>query len=480
LGQRLGKGGEGQTRASDLRRIAPDAFLKGPGAPPRRFRTFTESPMTFSHPVLQDSPNSLAWERFEGAIATTENVLIVQDLDGVCMGLVRDPLTRTLDPAYLHAARSLAGHFYVLTNGEHTGRRGVNAIAAAALGEAMAREGLYLPGLAAGGVQWQDRWGQIAYPGTDPAELDFLAAVPERLTAMLRGFFAPILAQQPAVMTPETLEACVAAGVLDNGASPTANLNGFYEALGPEQLEIYRRLQGAIAAFLEQLLDEAAAQGFSQSFFVHYAPNLGRDRRDRERLWLGEVRDGQGTAGTTDFQFMLTGAVKEAGVLDLLNRYYRDRTGVAPLGDQFNGRNAPRTLDDLLKLARDRFDPAHFPLLIGVGDTVTSLWDETSDPPVIRRGGSDRNFLTLIQRLGEALDRPTIIAYVDSSGGEVKNRRPVLLNETRDRVLSGPGDPRDLEDPLRLDLIFPDGHRQYIHHFRRAAQHRTEHFGPRA
>jgi glucosylglycerol 3-phosphatase len=435
--------------------------------------------MTFSHPVLQDGPNSLAWERFEGAIATTENLLIVQDLDGVCMGLVRDPLTRTLDPAYLRAARSLAGHFYVLTNGEHGGRRGVNAIAAAALGEAAAREGLYLPGLAAGGVQWQDRWGQITYPGTDPAELDVLAAVPARLTGMLRGFFGRILAQQPDLMTPETLDACIAAGVLDNAASPTVNLNGFYDALGAEHLEVYRALQGAIAAFLDQLLDEAAAQGFGDSFFVHYAPNLGRDRRDRERLWLGDERDGQRTAGTTDLQFMLTGAIKEAGVLDLLNRYYRDRTGVAPLGDRFNARNAPRKLDELLDLARDRFDPAHFPLLIGVGDTVTSVWDQSSDPPVIRRGGSDRNFLTLIQRLGEALDRPTIIAYVDSSGGEVKNRRPVLLNETRDRVLGGPGDPRDDSDPLRLDLIFPDGHRQYVHHFCQAAQHRIGPIGPR-
>lgn len=433
------------------------------------------------HPILQDGPFSLAWGRFEAAIATTEHLLIVQDLDGVCMGLVRDPLTRTMDPAYLRAARSLARHFYVLTNGEHGGRLGVNAIAAAALGESVAaQEGLYLPGLAAGGVQWQDRWGQITYPGTDPAELDFLAAVPERLTAMLHGFFEPILAQQPDLMTPQTLDACIAAGVLDNAASPTANLNGFYDILGANHLDVYQALQRAIADFFDALLTEAAEQGLEGAFFVHYAPNLGRDGRDRERLWLGDDRGGHGTAGTTDVQFMLTGAVKEAGVLDLLNRYYRDRTGVAPLGDEFNARQAPRHLDALLDLARDRFDPDHFPLLVGVGDTVTSVLDQSSDPPVIRRGGSDRNFLTLIQRLGEALDRPTLIAYVDSSGGEVKNRRPVLLSDDRDRVLRGPGDPHDHDDPLRLDLIFPDGHRQYIHHFCRAAQHRIEHFGPRA
>ncbi len=57
-----------------------------------------------------------------------ENILIIQDLDGVCMGLVRDPLTRKIDRSYLEATRHFQDHFYVLTNGEHIGKRGVNEI----------------------------------------------------------------------------------------------------------------------------------------------------------------------------------------------------------------------------------------------------------------------------------------------------------------------------------------------------------------
>ena len=55
-----------------------------------------------------------------------EDLLIVQDLDGVCMQLVKDPLTRRMDPSYLDAVAALDGQFAVLTNGEHEGRRGVN------------------------------------------------------------------------------------------------------------------------------------------------------------------------------------------------------------------------------------------------------------------------------------------------------------------------------------------------------------------
>ena len=57
---------------------------------------------------------------------TGEDLLIVQDLDGVCMPLVKDPLTRRMDAAYVEAVAALDGQFAVLTNGEHEGRRGVN------------------------------------------------------------------------------------------------------------------------------------------------------------------------------------------------------------------------------------------------------------------------------------------------------------------------------------------------------------------
>ena len=46
-----------------------------------------------------------------------EDLLIVQDLDGVCMQLVKDPLTRRMDPSYVDAVAALDGQFAVLTNG---------------------------------------------------------------------------------------------------------------------------------------------------------------------------------------------------------------------------------------------------------------------------------------------------------------------------------------------------------------------------
>ena len=50
-------------------------------------------------------------------LVSSPDLLIVQDLDGVCMPLVRDPLTRQLPPDYVQAASSLRGSFSVLTNG---------------------------------------------------------------------------------------------------------------------------------------------------------------------------------------------------------------------------------------------------------------------------------------------------------------------------------------------------------------------------
>ena len=97
-------------------------------------------------------------EALKARLHRVDEFLIIQDLDGVCMGLVNDPLTRRIEPGYLHAVSRLKGRFFVLTNGEHIGCRGVNGIVDRALSESDAEpedHGLYLPGLAAGGVQWQ-------------------------------------------------------------------------------------------------------------------------------------------------------------------------------------------------------------------------------------------------------------------------------------------------------------------------------------
>ncbi|MEL6328003.1 MAG: glucosylglycerol 3-phosphatase, partial [Cyanobacteria bacterium J06626_23] len=265
-------------------------------------------------------------------------------------------------------------------------------------------------------------------------------------------------------MTAEQMQDCIQSSVLDNEASPTANLNTCYEVL--QDGGLYQQLQQRMVALVDELLASANAQELYGSFFVHYAPNLGRDGSGKEVVWWADDK----TSGTTDFQFMLRGAIKEAGVLTLLNRYYFDKTGRYPLGVSFSAREAPRTMADMVALVKQSFDPALMPTMVGVGDTVTSQAVIEDGQKVFKRGGSDRNFLQLIQDIGQALNQPNVIAYVDSSGGELKNRRPLPIE--LGVVASGPGDPADTHDPLTLNVVFPGGHEQYIGAFRAAAARR--------
>lgn len=416
-------------------------------------------------PALHQQVFSLDHGAWIEQLATTENLLIIQDLDGVCMGLVKDPLARVIDLAYVEATQSFDGHFYVLTNGEHMGKRGVNGIVERALGGDQQAQGYYLPGLAAGGVQWQTRDGEIFHPGVSEAELAFLAAVPQKMAEQLRRFLRRRLQDGNA---PE-LEQAIQATILENIASPTANLNTFHRLLG-HQREVYTDLQYAMQTLMEDLLRGAAHQGLEGSFFVHYAPNHGRGPDGREILWFGQDDE----SGTTDFQFMLRGAIKEVGVLALLNRYYANRTGEYPLGADFNVRQAPHSPGELLELVSQHFDPALMPTLVGVGDTVTSVVVMEDGQPVAKRGGSDRNFLHLIQSIGQHFDRGNLVTYVDSSGGELKNRRALELGDRNGTaiVTAGPGDPRDTDDPLRLNVVFPGGYRQYCQAFQAAAARR--------
>ncbi|GLX12878.1 glucosylglycerolphosphate phosphatase [Pseudomonas straminea] len=411
--------------------------------------------------IVTETAYSLDPSTLLDSLISTENLLIIQDLDGVCMDLVRDPLTRTLNPAYLQAARDLDGHFQVLTNGEHIGSRGVNSLVERALGSAQRcqEQGLYLPGLAAGGVQLQDRHGRLSRPGVSDQELAFLAAVPVWLSEALQS----LLRQAPYRLADRDIEPLLASSVLDNPVSPTLNLNAFHHHW-QERPDLYARLQTDSAALLQQLLDKAAAQGLAQSFFVHYAPNLGRNAEGRERL-----RPAQGTAaGTTDLQLMLRGSIKEAGVLVILNRYYGQRTGVYPLGEAFNVRQAPTSLEALLQLAVERFEPQHMPRLVGVGDTLTSTAVTADDGSTQwLRGGSDRGFLTLVQQLGEAFGQDNRVLYIDSSRGEVQ--RPGM---DAAYLRAHPSEPwpalagiTDAEDPLRLDTLFAGGPRQYVELF---------------
>lgn len=413
--------------------------------------------------ILSQQRYSLDHATWINLLADTDNILIIQDLDGVCMRLVKDPLSRVIDMAYVRATQALQGHFFVLTNGEHIGKRGVNGIIERAVDQPdqAAAQHLYLPGLAAGGVQWQDRQGQVHHPGVSEAELSFLSQVPEKIETQFRQFFA-----QHSILSEAALEHCIQSSVLDNIASPTANLNTFYEALDGN-VAVFQALQQVMQKLMQSLLDTAQAQGMENSFFVHYAPNLGRDTSGAEVVWMAD----HNASGTTDFQFMLRGAIKEAGVLALLNRYYFQKTGLYPLGADFNARQAPKEMTELLALVEQAFDPALMPILVGVGDTVTSQAIETEHGLVFKRGGSDRNFLQLIQNMGQAFNTGNIVTYIDSSNGELKNRKAIqIANQT---VVEGPTDPRDTEDPLTLNVVFPGGYREYCEAFQQAARQRA-------
>ncbi|WP_348674889.1 glucosylglycerol 3-phosphatase [uncultured Abyssibacter sp.] len=421
---------------------------------------------------MTDSPTnySLDADTTLDRLAKTDRLLIIQDLDGVCMGLVRDPLTRRMERRYIEAARRLDGGFYVLTNGEHIGRRGVNRIVEQAMDAAhhAGERGLYLPGLAAGGVQLQDRHGAVTHPGVSDAELAFLQAVP----AKAERFLIDLLTRPPFDLTEADATALAATCVLDNPASPTVNLNPLHHRFG-DVPEHYVTAQRETVAFVDGLLRQAADAGLAGAFFVHYAPNLGRGADGLERV---KFADGD-NAGTTDFQFMIRGAIKEVGVLVILNHYFHRLTGDWPLGESFNAREAPQSHDELLALAKKRFDPKLMPRIVGVGDTLTSYPETDGDTVRHQRGGSDRGFLTLVQELGQAFGTDNVVIYVDSSTGEV--RRPGV-DEARLRQATG--DPAravaalegisDADDPLRPNLILPGGHPQYVDWFCALAERR--------
>ena len=126
-------------------------------------------------------------EEVINTILNEENILIVQDLDGVCIPLVQDPLKREINKDYIYNVSKLIEKFSVLTCGEHEGRRGVNRLIERALDSKTKAKtnGLYLPGLAACGVEFQDRFSNLSYPGINDNEIKFLAEVPKLMRSML-------------------------------------------------------------------------------------------------------------------------------------------------------------------------------------------------------------------------------------------------------------------------------------------------------
>ena len=389
-------------------------------------------------------------EEVINTIINEQNILIVQDLDGVCIPLVQDPLQREINKEYVKDVSRLREKFAVLTCGEHEGKRGVNRLVEKALdSKKTAKEnGFYLPGLAACGVEYQDRFSNLSYPGLKDNEINFLAEVPKMMRSMLTNELKKFLPN----LSNEKINKLIDVAVCDTRFTPTLNFNEIFSYV-KNDLQKVKDLQLIMGKIMNDLLEESKNFGLDNSFYLHLMPNLGiRDGREIMKYST------QNEFGTTDIQFIIKGAIKEAGLLFLLNKYVANKTGVYPFGENFNVRNAPKTHAQLIKLCRDKIPHEQMPLLVGVGDTVTSVKDNEDNSWL--RGGSDRGFLTLIQRLGESYKKDNQVVFVNSCNEQVLRPR---INGTDMKGVSDPN------DDLKFNMIINDGPKEYIEWFKQLA-----------
>ena len=386
-------------------------------------------------------------------ILKNENILLIQDLDGVCIPLVKDPMTRKLDKDYILAAKLLKSEFYVLTCGEHEGERGVNRIIERSLNNILEpkNKGLYLQGLAACGVEFQDNKGNISFEGISQKELDFLSKVP----SLINPRFKNIIKRLFPSMEQKTIDYHASISICDTKFSPTINFNSLFEIV-ENDWEKRVVIQKELHTMMNEIINICESENLSNSFFLHISPNLGKIN-ETEIIKYATHND----IGTTDIQFLLKGAVKDSGVLFLLNNFIGKKTGRKPFGQNFNFRDSPKTLKDKVAFCKKHIQKKDMPLIIGIGDTITS--QKNSGENFFSRGGSDRSFLELIQFLGEEYNNENLIIFVDSSSGEVF--RP----STKKTGLQGI---TDKEDYLKLDFIFQDGPKEYIKWFIEIANQR--------
>ena len=389
-------------------------------------------------------------EEVINTIINEKNILIVQDLDGVCIPLVQDPLKREIKREYVEDVSKLREKFAVLTCGEHEGRRGVNRLVEKALNsKTIAKEsGFYLPGLAACGVEFQDRFSNLSHPGLKDNEIDFLAKVPNKMRSMLTNELKQLL---PSI-SDDLRNKLIDVAVCDTRFTPTLNFNEIFSFVKNDFKKV-KGLQLIMEKIMNNLLEDSIKFGLDNSFYLHLMPNLGL-RYGREIMKYAT----QNEFGTTDIQFIIKGAIKEAGLLLLLNKYISTKTGIYPFGENFNVRNAPKTLNKLIELCKDKVPSDQMPLLIGVGDTVTSVKDPKNNSWL--RGGSDRGFLTLIQRLGVSYKKNNQVVFVNSSNDQVLRPK---VNGTDMKGISDPN------DDLKFNMIINDGPEEYIAWFKQLA-----------
>ncbi len=390
----------------------------------------------------------------EKILLTSQNVLFIQDIDGVCIPLVKDPMTRKLNKEYIFAAKKLDKEFFVLTCGEHEGERGVNRIIERSLGCNFKpkQDGLYLRGLAACGVEYQDNKGEITFEGISRKELDFLAEVPQ----IMRPKFRSIIKELFPKMDDHLINFHMKKSICDTRFSPTINFNSLFEISENNLTKI--KIQRYFEKMMNEIISLGESKGLRNSFFLHISPNLG-SKNGVEILKESKSND----IGSTDIQLLLKGAKKDAGVLCLLNKFIGDKKGKKPFGENFNFRDAPIEKNEKIAFCKKYIKPKDMPIIIGVGDTITS--NKIKESNSFSRGGSDRSFLEFIQLLGYEFGIKNNIIFVDSSYGEVF--RPSIKKTGMKGIT-------DEYDILKFDIIFQDGPEEYINWFTKIAHKRYE------
>ncbi len=388
-------------------------------------------------------------------LISSKNILFIQDIDGVCIPLVKDPMTRKLKSKYIYAAKALGEEFFVLTCGEHEGTRGVNRIIERSLGSLIEpkKKELYLRGLAACGVEYQENSGEISFEGVSEKELDFLSKVP----SLIRPKFDLIVNNIFPELNQEDINFHAAKSICQTRFSPTINFNSLFE-LVVEDSDKRELIQVSFEKMMNEIMRKAESEGLKNKFFLHISPNLGY-KNGSEIIKLSTKSD----IGSTDIQLLIKGAVKDSGVLFLLNKFIKFKTGKAPFGNNFNFRNCPKSVREKIDLCKKSIQICDMPLIVGVGDTVTSK--KHNGEKSYLRGGSDRSFLEFIQILGNEFGINNKIIFVDSSSGEVE--RP----STKKNGLIGIS---DAYDNLKFDIIFKNGPKEYINWFIELSRKRSK------
>jgi glucosylglycerol 3-phosphatase len=387
-------------------------------------------------------------------LISSKNILFIQDIDGVCIPLVKDPMTRELESKYIYAVKEFAEEFFVLTCGEHEGKRGVNRIIERSLRSTSdpKNKKLYLRGLAACGVEYQENNGEISFEGVSEKELNFLSSVP----SLIRPRFNFIVKDIFPELSKEDINFHAVKSICETRFSPTINFNSLFDLVKKDS-DKRKLIQISFEKMMNEIILKAETEGLKNSFFLHISPNLG-SKNGKETIKLSSEDD----IGSTDIQLLIKGAVKDSGVLFLLNKFISNKTGKAPFGSNFNFRNSPNSIKEKIDLCKRTIKVEDMPLIVGVGDTVTSK--KNNGEKSFLRGGSDRSFLEFIQILGKEFGINNKIIFVDSSSGEVE--RP----STKKTGLIGIS---DIHDNLKFDIVFKNGPKEYIRWFIELASKRS-------